>query len=264
MLLLLKLALVPASILLASLAARRFGHAISGVLSGLPLIAAPVIGGLLIDHGAARVAAIGSATLASVPAAIAHIVAFSWLSRRLPWWACLAGAALAFAAIGWVVTAPAWPAPTLTGIAAPFVALAIMPRVPPLAGGVPVPRGEIAMRVAAAVTLAAVILLGADTLPARVSGLLLAFPITGSILPSFTLPVYGRCATISLLRGFANGLIGFTAFFLFLPALLGAGASRAAAFAAASRKPWRSSPRWQRPCSPPGWCTACAARPHAA
>jgi hypothetical protein len=89
------------------------------------------------------------------------------------------------------------------------------------------------MRVGAAVALAAVILLGADTLPARVSGLLLAFPITGSILPSFTLPAYGHPATVNLLRGFANGLIGFAAFFLALPALLGAGASRAAAFLAA-------------------------------
>jgi hypothetical protein len=231
--LLLKLALVPASILLASLAARRFGHAISGVLSGLPLIAAPVIGGLLIDHEPARVAAIGTATLASVPAAIAHIVAFAWLSHRLPWWACLAGAALAFAAVGTIVTAPAWPAPALTGIAAPFVALAILPRAPPLAGGVDVPRSEIALRVAAAVILAAIILLGADTLPARVSGLLLAFPITGSILPSFTLPVYGRTATIRLLRGFANGLIGFTAFLVVLTLLLGRSESKVAAFCAA-------------------------------
>lgn len=89
------------------------------------------------------------------------------------------------------------------------------------------------MRVGAAVALAAVTILGADTLPARVSGLLLAFPISGSILPSFTLPVYGHPATVSLLRGFANGLIGFTTFFLFLSALLDAGASRAAAFLAA-------------------------------
>lgn len=233
MLLILKLALVPASILLASLAARRFGHAISGVLSGLPLIAAPVIGGLLIDLDPMQVAAIGAATLASVPAAIAHIVAFAWLSRRLPWWACLAGAALAFAAVGWIVTAPGWPLPRLAGVAAPFVALAIMPRSPRLAGGVYVPRGEIAMRVGAAVALAAVIILGADTLPARVSGLLLAFPITGSILPSFTLPVYGRPATISLLRGFANGLIGFTAFFLALTTLLVRYESKTAAFFAA-------------------------------
>lgn len=233
MLLLLKLALVPASILLASLAARRFGHAVSGVLSGLPLIAAPVVGGLLIDHESAQVAAIGAATLASVPAAIAHIVAFSWLSHRLPWWGCLAGAALSFAAVGGIVTAPGWPAPTLAGVAAPFVALAIMPRAPPLTGGVHVPHGEIAARVTAAATLAAIVLLGADTLPARVSGLLLAFPITGSILPSFTLPVYGRSATISLLRGFANGLIGFTAFFLALSVLLGRGASKHAAFFAA-------------------------------
>lgn len=233
MILLLKLALVPASILLASLAARRFGHAVSGVLSGLPLIAAPVIGALLIDRAPAQVAAIAAATLARVPAAIAHIVAFAWLSRRQPWWACLAGAALAFVLVGGIVTAPAWPLSWQAGVAAPFVALAVMPRAAPLAGGVHVPRGEIAMRVAAAAALAALVLLGADNFPPRVSGLLLAFPITGSILPSFTLPVYGHPATVNLLRGFANGLIGFTAFLATLVPLLGAWDSKAASFLAA-------------------------------
>ncbi len=50
-LLLLKLALVPFAVWLASLAARRWGHAVSGYLGGLPLIGGPITLYLALDHG---------------------------------------------------------------------------------------------------------------------------------------------------------------------------------------------------------------------
>jgi hypothetical protein len=108
-------------------------------------------------------------------------------------------------------------------IAGPFVALQAMPRVPAAVGAVPVPRVEIAMRVVATFLLAAAVVLSAQHVPAAVSGLLLAWPISGSILPSFTLPVYGHAATVTLLRGFAIGLVGFVTFFVALVFLLDAG-----------------------------------------
>jgi hypothetical protein len=66
------------------------------------------------------------------------------------------------------------------------------------------------------VAMAATIILGADTLPTAISGILLAVPITGTVLPCFTLPRYGAAATVSLMSGFLQGLHGFTAFFLAL------------------------------------------------
>ena len=236
MLLLLKLALVPAAILLATLAARRFGHAVSGVLAGFPLIAGPIIAALMVDLQPAQIAGIGAATLAACPAAIAHIVTFAWLSRRLPWWACLCGAALAFLAVGSVTTAAWMPAQASFALAivAPFLALMLMPRTRRIVGAVHVPRSEIAIRVAAAFGLAAVILASAEHVPAVISGLLLAWPISGSILPSFTLPVHGHAATVTLLRGFATGLIGFVMFFVSLVLLLRAWDSNWPSFAVAA------------------------------
>ena len=47
----LRLALVPAAVWLASLAARRWGHAASGYLGGLPLIGGPITFYLALDYG---------------------------------------------------------------------------------------------------------------------------------------------------------------------------------------------------------------------
>ena len=49
-----------------------------------------------------------------------------------------------------------------------------------------------------------------------VSGVLLSLPITGSIMPPFTLALYGPDALARLIRGFVVGLCGFTAFFFVL------------------------------------------------
>ena len=115
----------------------------------------------------------------------------------------------------------------------PLLSLALMPRAVPAApGGVGVPRSEIALRMACALTVGALILLGAGRVPAALSGLLLAWPVTGSVLPSFTLPLYGRDATVNLLRGFATGLLGFVAFFNVLPLALRGGLDAATSFIA--------------------------------
>jgi hypothetical protein len=76
-----------------------------------------------------------------------------------------------------------------------------------------VPPFELWLRLAAALVLAAVILFGASALGPTVSGILLSMPVTGSIMPPFTLRLYGADSLARLLRGFITGLTGFTTFF---------------------------------------------------
>ena len=76
-----------------------------------------------------------------------------------------------------------------------------------------IPAVELRLRLAAAFALAVVILWSAETFGAVVSGVLLSVPVTGSIMPPFTLALYGPDAVARLARGFVAGLIGFTAFF---------------------------------------------------
>ncbi len=241
--LLLKLLLVATSVLLSTLAARRFGHAVGGAVAGMPMIAAPIMAILLFDHSAVEVRAIALATLACVPATILHIVTFAAAARKLTWPVCVSAALLAYLVAGSLLTrTPFGPAAiSVLAFAAPVAGLWIAAHQTPAPMPVHVPQIELVLRVAAAVAMAAAIILGAGTLPSAISGILLAVPITGTILPCFTLQRYGAAATASLMTGFLQGLHGFTAFFLALywglasmPPAIAFGVALAAALAMAA------------------------------
>lgn len=219
----LKLALVAASILLSTFVARRFGHALGGIVAGMPMIAAPIIAVLLVDQGAAPVRAIALATLICIPGSVVHSVSVAWSSRVLPWPVCIGLGLTLFVMVGLGLTQLALP-PTATialALAAPSLGLLASPRSAMAGGPVPVPHREIVLRLAAALSMAAAVLHGADAFPPAISGLLLAVPITGTILPCFTLPRYGARATAALMGGFVMGLHGFAAFFAVLYLSLG-------------------------------------------
>ena len=104
------------------------------------------------------------------------------------------------AALGLAVAglAAAWRwLPPVRGDAAP-------PAIPPM---------ELRLRLAAAFALAALILWAAPAFGPVVSGVLLSMPVTGSIMPPFTLALHGPGSLARLLRGFVVGLTGFTTFF---------------------------------------------------
>ena len=231
---LLKALLVPLVIGLASLASRRFGHGVAGVLAGFPIVAAPVTLMLVLELEPERIADIASATLASLPASIGFIVSFAWLSRRGPWWLCLAGATSAFAALGGLVAAleplslssevVRIPLRVLLPLAAPMIGLLLMPAPAATAPvAVRVPPGEILVRMGVGLTMGLALLLLAGQVSPAFSGLLLTWPVAGSVLPSFTAALHGHQATVLLLRGFAKGLTGFALFFLSLALLTRAG-----------------------------------------
>jgi hypothetical protein len=232
---LLRLALVPAAVWLASLAARRWGHTVSGYLGGMPLIGGPITLFLAIDHGAEFGARSAMFTLAAVAAQSAHLVAFGRVGRSPRRWpaALLAGWS-AFALVAALVSRVAWPVPAAAALAAAglFLAWRALPRFRGSAALPAVPRIELYLRLVAAVALAAFIFWSAPRFGPVVSGVLLSLPITGSIMPPFTLALYGPDAAARLLRGFVIGISGFGTFF-FVVASTAVGWGVVAAFVAA-------------------------------
>ena len=113
---LLRLLLVPAAVWLASLAARRWGHTLSGYLGGLPLIGGPITLYLALDHGTQFAARSATVTLAAILGQAAHLMAFAHARRGARWPAALAAGWGSFALIAILVAHVA-----LT----PFIALAL-------------------------------------------------------------------------------------------------------------------------------------------
>lgn len=214
-LLALKLALVPLVVWIASLAARRWGHAVSGYLGGFPMIGGPITLYLAIDHGAEFAARSALVTMAAIAGQAAHMLAFSAAGRRAGPLAGLAAGWAAFAAVS--VGVGSLPLVPVTALAVAIGGLAAASRFLPHPSGVAtfpaIPPAELWLRLAAALALAAGILFGAAALGPTLSGILLSLPITGSIMPPFTLRYYGADSLARLQRGFVTGLTGFTAFF---------------------------------------------------
>ncbi len=219
---LLRLLLVPAAVWVASLAARRWGHTVSGYLGGLPLIGGPITLYLALDHGPAFAAQSATVTLAAILGQAAHLMAFAHVARAWRWPAALAAGWASFALLATAVAfLPLTPLIALALAAAGLgCAWRWLPRPAEPARLPTIPATELRLRLAAAFALALLILWAAKTFGPVVSGVLLSVPVTGSILPPFTLALYGPDAVARLARGFAAGLTGFAAFFFTLAVAL--------------------------------------------
>ncbi|MFN0299333.1 MAG: hypothetical protein ACKVQU_03150 [Burkholderiales bacterium] len=211
-----KLSLVPLVVWLASEAGRRWGHSVTGWITGLPLIAAPISIFLALDPGPEFSWQTGQIILQSTPAAALHCVAFALAAQRFGWLGSLLIGWLCFLVLGFICTMvvmPVWLAACLA-FASLAIALAALPKVERSIGPVHIPRTEIIVRMLFALAIAAAATIGATTLGPKFSGILLTFPISGSVMPAFTRAIYGGKASVQLLRGFVLGLFGFAAFFV--------------------------------------------------
>jgi hypothetical protein len=220
--LVLKLSLVPLVVWFASEAGRRWGHSVTGWITGLPLIAGPISIFLALDPGPAFSAQTAHVILQSTPAATLHCLAFALAAQRFGWLVSLSIGWTSFLLLGFLCTAitmPVWLAATLAFLSL-VIALVLLPKVAHSVGPVHIPRSEMAVRMLFALLIAAAATIGATTLGPTFSGILLTFPISGSVMPAFTRAIYGGQATAQLIRGFILGLFGFVAFFTVVPLFL--------------------------------------------
>jgi len=236
-LLLLKLVVAPGLVAAVTVAVRRWGPAVGGWLSGMPVVAGPVLVFLAVEQGTAFAARASHATLAGLIGTVAYATAYALTSVRLPWVASLLIGYLAFGATTWALyhVQPTIMLSLVGLFAATVVGRRLLPRVEHPVGPTVAPRGDLPLRLLATATLVVVLTAAAGRLGPLLSGLLNAFPVLTTVITAFTHAQRGSAATVVFVHGFLGAITGF-GLFCFALALtvdrLGLGAGLACALAA--------------------------------
>jgi len=233
-----KVLLSPLCVVAISLAGRRWGMAVAGVLGGLPVVAGPILLVETLLHGRGFGAAAAAGTLLGLAALTAFVVVYGRIAvRRGPVPSVLCGWA-AFL-LGVAVLSPFRPpaALSLVLVGAGFaVGLRLLPRAPsPAVAGAVSPWWDLPARALAALGLVLMLTALSGALGAHLSGLLAPFPIITSVLAVFTQAHGGFAPVTVLLRNFLFGFYGFAAFcFTLAIALPGLGTAAAFGLAVAA------------------------------
>ena len=210
-----KLLLAPAFVVGASLAARRYGPRVGGLIAGLPVVAAPILLIYALQHGDRFAAGASVGALLGLVSLIAFVVVYARLAPNGFWGHCTIAGWLAFAVATVLFTAVHVSAPVALAIAAlAFVVgllLAPKPEREPPSPPTP-PRWDLPMRAAAALVLVLALTALAGWLGPRLSGLLTPFPIIATVLATFTHVQQGPDSVRRMLRWL---LAGYGAYALF-------------------------------------------------
>lgn len=210
-----KLLLAPAFVVGASLAARRFGPRIGGLIAGLPVVAGPILLAYALAHGREFAATAAAATLLGLVSLITFVVVYGRLAGRFFWGASMLAGWLAFAAATVGFSTLSLPAGVALGLAttAVLVGLTSLPRPSQnLRAHVTPPTWDLPMRAACALALVLTLTAVAGWLGPQLSGLLAPFPIIATVLATFTHAQRGTDELLRLLRGLLSGLGAFALF----------------------------------------------------
>ena len=218
MLLILKLTITPLLVALMSLAARRWGPTVGGLIMGLPWMTGPILFFLGLEHGDAYVARAAIGVLVGAIAIGAHLTAYVYTARRYGWPVSLGVAFLAFAATGYAVSGldlSLWAAASgaTASLCAAFLA---MPRVSDPGNLRFLPWWDIPMRMVATAFLVAIITLCASFVGPELIGVVSTYPVILSVIGIFTHSQWGWPAIVQLARGVSLSLLSFVVFFLVL------------------------------------------------
>lgn len=214
MILLLKIFLVPLLIGTITLAARRWGAKVAGVLAGFPVITGPILLLVAAEQGPAFASSAAVGSIAAVLANVSFGIGYAWAAVRHPPRVSLIAGFLSFAlAVAALNTLALSLYPTfMLTLAGLWIAPKLFPQnveSKPLSKPF---RGELPVRMIAGAVLVLLITVSAESLGPRMSGLLSVFPVLASVFGYFSHRFSSAGLAIDLLRAMATGFHGFSAF----------------------------------------------------
>jgi hypothetical protein len=218
-----KFLLAPSCVVAVSLAGRRWGVAVAGILGGLPVVAGPVLLALTLIHGRSFGADAAASTLLGLGALTMFVVTYGRLSRlALPAVTVFGGWGAFLIGVGILSLIEPPPVVSLLLVGAGFgLGLALLPAPDgPLPEPAVPPWWDLPGRGLAALTLVVALTAVSGALGPHLSGLLAPFPIVTSVLAVFTHSHGGADQVRVLLRNFLVGFYGFASFCLTLAVCL--------------------------------------------
>jgi len=212
-LLLLKLTLVPLLVVSVTLATRRWGSRIGGLLTGLPIVSGPALFFFAVEQGDAFAAEAARAVLVSLLGVAASTVTYAWAALRTPWWISLPLSWASFFVTVLPVQRLHWTtaAALVGGLLSIVLAQVLLPRSGAQAAK-PRPAWDLPLRVISSMILVVSVTGLAHRLGPALSGALTPFPVAISVLLGFSHAQQGSSAAISFLRGFLPGMWSFAGF----------------------------------------------------
>jgi len=213
--LLFKISVPPVLVALMTLAARRWGPTIGGMIMGLPWMTGPVLFFLGNEKGIDFLVQAARGTELAVWGMGAYILAFGLASARFDWPGSLLAAVIGYVAVGLVTQAtdiPLWLA-TVVAVGVLAAVRYLLPK--PGSAAVPgrLPAWDIPARMAATFVLVSVIMVSADLLGPQRSGLIASYPVILTVIGVFTHRQWGRDALLRVLGGISLSLVTFVGFF---------------------------------------------------
>jgi hypothetical protein len=210
-----KIVLAPTFVMGASVAARRYGARIGGLIGGLPVVAGPILLVFALDHGRTFAASASGATLLGIVSLMAFIVVYARLAGKAHWAISLILGWAAFFAMTAALSAFSGPAEIALAcvLAAVGLTLVALPRPNgDLLSTASPPSWDLPLRGLSALALVLVLTALAGQLGAKLSGLLAPFPVIASVLAVFTHAQKGEQELLRIMRGFVLGLVAYALF----------------------------------------------------
>ncbi len=239
----LKLLLVPAFLMLISLAGKRWGPEVAGWLAGLPVLTGPILFLLALENGTDFAAKAATVSLAAVFAVVAFILTYAHLSAsRSPWLSLICGIASWCVGVLLLIALPLNNTASLAiALASLVVAPKLFPRMSVPKAGASLPKRELLLRMLAGAALTLAVTSLAASIGPSWSGTFAVFPVISIVLTVFSHLRSGPAFAAALLRAMILGLYAF-AFFCFALALLlqhqGVAVSFVGAIAVAAAVQW--------------------------
>jgi hypothetical protein len=218
----LELILAPGLVGVSTVASRRWGEHVGGLVSAFPAIVGPVLFIAAREHGTAFAARTASGTLLGLVALSGFVLVYGQAAMRTGWRTSLAAGWGTAAVIGALLSAI--DADAVVGLAAATLSLLaayrLLPRVAVAATVRAAPSWDLPVRMALTAALVASLAASAAAVGPAIGGLLAALPVLASILAAGTHQQNGPVALVALLRGMLSGMAGFVVFCVLVAALV--------------------------------------------